>query len=144
MVFPQPSKGFVAGAAFFRASTSLLAENPDHTYHKGGNSKQTLKPVVKPALLGDNESEEECEDILIDFATGDELCWNEPPSHPKNVVLSVPNASKKKDDWVRRSFSCRCLTDTVVFANRASTSVLAIRQPEGVSSDISDAKGTIQ
>lgn len=59
------------------------------TYHKGGNAHYT-KPMVEPAAYT-----EECEEILVDFVTGDELCWNEAPIHPRNVVEKM--ASKTPD-----------------------------------------------
>ena len=66
-------------------------ENDDdddmQSYHKGGNQRFT-KPVVEPSLLNYDQDEDECEDVFVDLATGDELCWNEAPTHAKNVVAA--------------------------------------------------------
>ncbi|CAB9520599.1 expressed unknown protein [Seminavis robusta] len=71
----------------------LSATNQHHefkpdSYHKGGNSRYTA-PVVEPARLNmDGGEEEECLEPFIDHATGDELCWNEEPTHPRNVIAN--------------------------------------------------------
>ena len=51
----------------------------DMLLHKG---ESRSKPVVDPTRLRDSFSEEEeCEEPFVDFATEDELCWNEAPRH---------------------------------------------------------------
>lgn len=65
-------------------------------YHKGGNSRYQA-PVVEPARLSD-EAHEDCDEPFIDHATGDELCWGETPSHPRNNIVdknSVANSINK-------------------------------------------------
>jgi len=57
------------------------------SYHKGGNARYT-KPVVTPAALTSSD-EEECEEVMIDFATGDELCWGQAPTHARNNLVDA-------------------------------------------------------
>ena len=63
-------------------SYQKIDADDDSSYHKGGNARYTT-PLVEPALFGDDE---ECDVPMVDFVTGDELCWNEAPEHPRNVV----------------------------------------------------------
>jgi len=60
----------------------------EQAYHKGGNAHYT-NPAVRPSRLDSvrDDEEEECAEPFIDFATGDELCWNEDPTtanYPRN------------------------------------------------------------
>ena len=61
----------------------------DDVYHKGGNAHfaATKNPVM---FTGSNDDEEDCEHSYIDFATGDELCWND---YDKTKRASAPSTS---------------------------------------------------
>jgi hypothetical protein len=76
---PRPSltRVFVVG---------IETTNAEHSYYKGGNQRYT-KPMVEPALLNHNVEDDE-EWFFFDLATGDELCWNQAPTHPRNVVAA--------------------------------------------------------
>jgi hypothetical protein len=83
-----------------------------YSYHKGGNARYQ-NPVVLPSKLSPDE---ECRETMIDFATGDELCWGESPSKqpPKNynaasqssliakssnTAMQYHSLSKVRDDY---------------------------------------------
>ena len=71
-------------------SKELSNDSSESTYHKGGNAHY-LHPIIMPTLLDDDE---ECEEWVIDFATGDELCWNESPkSTTQNYQMTVPKTT---------------------------------------------------
>lgn len=84
LVVPSPMQRFkrAAGvpAVFAKKQQEMYGESD--SYHKGGNA-HFLNPEVYPARLDDGE---DCDEPFIDHATGDELCWGDAPTHPKNFV----------------------------------------------------------
>ena len=85
-------QGFVVTNPRRLPTTSLYykSEDPDDdSYHKGGNARYQT-PLVQPSLF---DEDEECEHVMVDFVTGDELCWNEAPEHPRNVVAQSSSSA---------------------------------------------------
>lgn len=85
-----------------KVATSVHQDDKDDSYHKGGNARYQ-DPVMRPSKL-DTEEYDDCEETIIDFATGDELCWGEssPLKQPTknynvNVVATATNTAMQYD-----------------------------------------------
>lgn len=72
---PETKKDTVAAkkAAFQHDFQQATAD----ATHQGGDAHYQ-NPAVVPSKLSSKEKEE-CQEIIIDYATGDELCWGESP-----------------------------------------------------------------
>jgi hypothetical protein len=84
---------------FLKVTGKEIHDSSESTYHKDGYSR-SKHPINVPSLLDD---EEECVEWILDFATGDELCWSESPktTTPNYYQTTIP-ASKKNSRMFQR------------------------------------------
>ena len=97
---PVPTSSERHLVTLFGSSRHYQHQVKTDIYHKGGNSRYQV-PVVEPARLSD-EAHEDCDEPFIDHATGDELCWGESPSHPRNNIIDTNNDANIVNNGTRK------------------------------------------